>query len=86
MEDIQERIYELIKLNCPIENLDLQLTSSTRLLEDLEYDSVALMSLLVDVEEEFDIEINDMEGCLQAFENVGIFFSYIINLIEVSDA
>ena len=78
MEDIQERIYELIKLNCPIENLDLQLTSSTRLLEDLEYDSVALMSLLVDVEEEFDIEINDMEECLQAFENVGIFFSYII--------
>lgn len=78
---ISERIIELILLNAPAESR-CQLTDETRLMEDLDYESIAIMSLLVDVEEEFGFEADNMEESLKAFETVGSFVEFVRNNIQ----
>ncbi len=81
MDSIYERITELILLNAPNEPEE-PLNEDTRLLEDLGYDSIAMMSLLVDVEEEYDFETEDMEESLKAFETVRNFVEFVRKNVE----
>lgn len=76
MDSIYERVAELILLNAPEEPQE-PLGEDTRLLEDLGYDSIAMMSLLVDVEEEYGFEAEDMEESLKAFETVKSFVAFV---------
>lgn len=50
-----------------------------KLIDDLGYDSIALINLLVDVEEEFKFESKDMEESLSAFETIGCFIEFVKN-------
>ncbi len=83
MDSIYERVSELIQLNAPQES-QVPLTEDTRLLEDLGYDSIAMMSLLVDVEEEYGFETEDMEESLKAFETVKSFVEFVRKNVEQS--
>lgn len=83
MDSIYERVSELIQLNAPQES-QVPLTEDTRLLEDLGYDSIAMMSLLVDVEEEYEFETEDMEESLKAFETVKSFVEFVRKNVEQS--
>lgn len=83
MDSIYERVTELILLNAP-EEPQTPLQEDTRLLEDLGYDSIAMMSLLVDVEEEYEFETEDMEESLKAFETVKSFVEFVRKNVEQS--
>ncbi len=52
-------------------------TEGTRLFEDLEFDSIATMQLLVAAEETFGFDSGDSEESLQAFETVGAFVEFV---------
>lgn len=82
MKSIEKQIYELIILNCPKEKIAGEIKPNSRFLEDLEYDSVALMSLLVDIEEEFGIEVDNIEGSLRAFIDVNCFVDFIKEYVK----
>ena len=66
-KDTKEIIFELIRLNAP-RGVQVELKENTTFFGDLKYDSLALISLLADVEEEFQLEFDDMEESLEAFE------------------
>lgn len=60
MEDIQKRIFEIIakELKVPLSDI----TPEKNLLNDLNADSLALIDLVMEIEEEYDIEIIDNSG------------------------
>lgn len=74
--DVRENILELISLNAPGE-VEVLLVDETSFFDDLGYDSLALISLLADLEEEYQLEFDDMEESLRAFENVGLFLEFV---------
>ena len=51
-KDTKEIIFELIRLNAP-RGVQVELKENTTFFGDLKYDSLALISLLADIEEEF---------------------------------
>lgn len=79
--ETKEFIFELIRLNAP-RDVNIELTESTTFFGDLKYDSLALISLLADVEEEFQFEVDDMEGSLEAFETVHTFIEFVDRYME----
>ena len=63
-KDTKEIIFELIRLNAP-RGVQVELKENTTFFGDLKYDSLALISLLADIEEEFQLEFDDMEESLE---------------------
>lgn len=56
----KDKLYFLIKSNATHIPDAIIISDSSRLIEDLEYDSVDLMQLLIDIEDEFGIDfLND---------------------------
>ncbi|MBD5157528.1 MAG: hypothetical protein HDT13_07845 [Butyrivibrio sp.] len=54
-----ERLINIIKINASNMPEDGTIFCDTKLIEDLNYDSVDLVQLLVDIEEEFGIALDD---------------------------
>lgn len=78
MEQVYDKkIIELIIINCPLELSRDLVDLDLKLIDELGYDSIALMNLLVDVEEEFKFESEDMEKSLLAFETIGSFIEFV---------
>ena len=73
--EIFEQIVELIKK--VMSKPDTEITEETRLFEDLEFDSITTMQLLVAAEERFGFDSGDSEESLQAFETVGAFAEFV---------
>ncbi len=78
-QNIEKKIIELIIINCPLEVSQNLVDLNLKLIDDLGYDSIALINLLVDVEEEFKFESEDMEESLSAFETIGCFIEFVKN-------
>lgn len=72
---LEQKVLELI-LKYAV-NTDVEITGETKLWEDLGYDSVAVMQLLVEVEETFGFECDDLEQCTEAFECVSSFVQFV---------
>lgn len=52
----------LFKLICENANISMEIesiTDDTKLIEELEYDSIALIQLLVDIEDEFGVDLSN---------------------------
>ena len=72
---VWEQITELIHEILP--DSKVTVTEETRLFEDLDFDSIATMQLLVAAEERFGFDSGDSEESLQAFETVGAFVEFV---------
>ena len=60
--DIREKVFEIIRRNASnLETNNLIMNDESRLIEDLNYDSVDMINLVMDIEGEFNIEFDDME-------------------------
>ena len=73
--EIFEQVVELIKEVLP--KSDTEITEETRFFEELEFDSILTMQLLVAAEERFGFDSGDSEESLQAFETVGAFVEFV---------
>ncbi len=74
-ESVLDRVIELIQKIIPERKTEI--TAETRLFEDLEFDSISTMQLLVAAEERFGFDSGDSEESLQAFETVGAFAEFV---------
>lgn len=74
--DIFEKLSSIVK---DVMNTDAELTADTRLNEDLKADSLDKVSMLMRLEEEFDIEIDDDEAL--KFKTVGDVAQYVKDAI-----
>jgi len=55
MTDIKNRVYKVIRNRCPGEKFN----SKTRIVEDLAMDSLSILELIMDLGDEFDMNIPD---------------------------
>ena len=79
--DIREEVIKIIRKN--IENselMNLQITDDTLLLEDLLFDSITFIQLIVDLEDKFCIEIDDFD--IVSYDKFIDLFHHIYNLVE----
>ena len=75
MNETYEKVIEIIQEL--IGKRDIEINKDTRFFEDLGFDSILTMQLLVEAEENFGFDSEDSEESLQAFETVGKFVEFI---------
>lgn len=75
MNETYEKVIEIIQEL--IGKRDIEIKEDTRFFEDLGFDSILTMQLLVEAEESFGFDSEDSEESLQAFETVGKFVEFI---------
>lgn len=68
---IKEKVITLIKDRFSID----QVTEETNLRNDFDIDSIAMLEFVMEIEEEFNVEIEDDD--LQKFETVGDVIQYL---------
>ena len=72
---MRERFLEIIKDNLSEVFENIEITDSTKFIEDLGFESVAIMQVIIEVEQAFGIEFNDVD--FEHVESVGLMYSYI---------
>lgn len=75
MKTIEQQVIKLVQEHSVAKDIDI--TGDTRLFEDLGYDSIAVIQLLVAVEERFGFESDDFDECTEASENVSSFIAFV---------
>ena len=75
MDPIKQKIIKRIQQYAVTK--DIEITDDTKLFEDLGYDSVAIIQLLVDVEELFGFESDEFDECMDAFESISTFVNFV---------
>ena len=63
-------------------DIEIEVTDKTRFFEDLEFDSISTMQLLVAAEEEFGFDAEDSDESLQAFDTVGDFVRFVEKMVQ----
>jgi len=77
MTTIAQRVHKVFNRTVSVEG---GLTDDLRLDDDLGYDSLGLMEVVVDLEEEFDIEITD--DAMEAWRTVGDVIKTVQGLVS----
>lgn len=75
MGEIKESVIQIIR---EIAEKDLgEIDEDTSFFDELEFDSILCMELLVEAETRFGFDSEDSEESLQAFETVGDFIKFV---------
>ncbi len=77
-EEIARKLNNVIYRNCDYEG-DLKGKSFT---DDLELDSVSLMQLVVEVEEEFKVSLDESDNLLELMDNYDNLLEYLQEKLE----
>lgn len=72
---VEEKLYNLIEKEFDIHDINKDMNIQ----KDFNVDSISLLEFIMDIEEEFDIEIEDED--LESLETVGDLISYIEKLV-----
>ena len=77
---MKEKFLAILKENTSEMFENLEVTDSTRFIEDMGFDSVSLMQFIIELEEEFGIEFIDIN--FEQIETVGNMVDYIQKELE----
>lgn len=72
-EQLIDSINSVMELNLSVNDI----TNDTSLFDELGFDSLTLVQLIIDLEEKFDINLDDIED-FSEFESVGSIIEYIL--------
>ena len=72
MGEIKESVIQIIR-----EIAEKEIDENTSFFDELEFDSILCMELLVEAETRFGFDSEDSEESLQAFETVGQFIEFV---------
>lgn len=73
----KDKLYSIIKDNATHISDDIIISDNSHLIEDLEYDSVDLMQLLIDIEDEFGIDFLNADLLTEKLSTVGEIFELL---------
>lgn len=84
--NIRETLKDII-INCAQKNITKdEITDQTLLIDDLNFDSISIMKLIVDIEAKFKLVFSDQFLLIDNISNVGILTDYIYTLEEKKNA
>lgn len=81
MHDIRERLVKLV-LSEIGDGEGQELPDDARLIEDLGYDSLQLMSIIAEIEKEFGITFDDSDMLFDNFNRIGDLYNLVSSLVE----
>lgn len=82
MEEIFEKVSQIIKKKIPFEIMDNVITIKCQLKQDLGINSIIFYDLLIDLEHEFGIEFKDVSLSSPVFFDVGTLCKSIYELVQ----
>lgn len=81
--DFTKKITEIILSNCNIDEADWpDDVQGLSLTEDLEYDSLCFMNLIVELEKEFSISFDDTELLIDNLDDCSKLIDYVCELVK----
>lgn len=81
-QQINKKITKLIIDCCELDDIkSLDDISGLSLIDDMKFDSLSFMSLIIGLEKEFHIEFDDMELLLENFDNCDKLIEYVVQLV-----
>ncbi len=80
--NIKEELVSLIKCNCG-SSKEICISENTDFIQDLQMDSIAIMQLIVDAEEYFNISFDDVDLLTENFSQFGKFSRLIEKMISI---
>lgn len=75
-----EEVRSLIEEVCVESNATIE--KDTKIMDDLRFDSIAVMELLTKIEEEFEVDFMDLEEFEERFNRCGDLYEGIVELIK----
>ena len=72
---MKEKLIEIIRHNVSEVFEHVEITDSTKFIEDLGFESVALMQAIIEIEDFFEIEFSDVD--FEHIESVGLMYEYV---------
>lgn len=81
MQTILDQVIELIQ-EIAEKELPENITEETQFMEDLQFDSIMLIQMLVAAEERFGFDSTESEEGLLAFRTVGDFVKFVEKYVE----
>ena len=75
--NIKEQLIDSINSGMELNLSVNDITNDTSLFDELGFDSLTLVQLIIDLEEKFDINLDDIED-FSEFESVGSIIEYIL--------
>ena len=82
MNEVVKKIRELVLENAEIEDKNFDSLSGMKLVEDLGYDSIGLIHLICEIEEEFDINFDGLDELIEEFESYDSLVNLVIRLVK----
>lgn len=80
VESIEENLKKLVRRNMPEQDRDIIIEDNTDFIDDLEYDSLALMQLLQDIEDEFGVDFTELDNFIDRYN---IFCDVVAGIEEL---
>lgn len=83
-KQVEEKLKELIRKNSKVCDETILIDNDTDLIRDCAYDSLSIVKLVVDIEDEFECEIDDSMLVADLLSNFGELSQYINRKVEAS--
>lgn len=80
IEVIKEKVINVIKENCPYDTENFDITADLR--DNYGIDSIAIVTVLVDLEEAFDITIDSQLLTYDSFSTIEKIIDYVVKSIN----
>lgn len=80
MQDTKKKLYAIIEKL--MKNVDVVLSEDMNLIDDLNFDSIQLINLIIEIEEQFGVEFNDSDLLFDHFNRISDLCSLINQLLN----
>ena len=80
--DIRKRMVKIILLNTDDNKENFVIGDNTKIIEDLGFDSVSIMNLILELEKEFDFDFLENDNIIDIFSSIRSLQEYIESRIN----
>jgi len=81
-EIIEQKLKTIILKNASLDYIENDITDNSDLVEDLKFDSIRIIQLIVDIESEFKIQIEDDFLLIELISNYKSLKTHVINMLS----
>jgi len=82
IEAVEQKLKSLVLKNCSSRYMENDITDDLDLIENFNYDSISIIQLIIDIENNFEIQIEDDFLMMESISKYQILKNYIIDMIS----
>lgn len=82
-EEITNKLNTIVIKNADIDKQDIRELEGIKFFDDLGYDSIGIVQLMCDIEDEFDISFDDSDIVMEAFESYDNLRKIVFRMVGV---